>query len=184
MRERRWRGVAGRACLALLLLAVCVGCGPRLLNLTFRPAVVQAAGPKPPPPPPPPKPVVRVQVADKIIHITERVEFETDSATILEASHGLLDDVVKALQDNPTVLLVEVQGHTDNTGKAAHNKQLSQQRAASVKRYLEGKGVDPKRLQARGYGQDKPVADNDTPEGKQKNRRVEFHILKREPKAK
>lgn len=180
-RVRSFRGGLGlRACLAVLMLALCVGCGPRLLKLSFQPVDVQAAKPKPPPPPPP-KPV-RVKVMAKMIQITERVEFETDSSTILSASHSLLDEVVKALKEHPEIQLVEVQGHTDSTGKAAHNMKLSRARAKSVQTYLTEKGIDAKRLKSKGYGLTKPIADNDTDEGKQKNRRVEFHILKRAPK--
>jgi outer membrane protein OmpA-like peptidoglycan-associated protein len=142
---------------------------------------VQAAKPKPPPPPPPPPP--RVKVVEKRIEITERVEFEHDSSTILETSHSLLDEVVKALKEHPEILLVEVQGHTDSTGKAAYNMKLSRARAKSVMTYLTEKGIEAKRLKSQGYGLTKPIADNDTDAGKQKNRRVEFHILKRAPKG-
>jgi outer membrane protein OmpA-like peptidoglycan-associated protein len=181
MRERARPSVVWRAGVALLLLALCVGCGPRLLNLSFARVDVQAAAPKPPPPPPPPPPA-RVKVTEKQIEITERVEFETGSATILEASHGLLDEVVGVLKKHTDISLLEVQGHTDNTGKAKKNKALSKARASAVKKYLEEKGIDAKRLQAVGHGQNKPIAGNDSDEGKQKNRRVEFHILKHEEK--
>jgi OOP family OmpA-OmpF porin len=168
--------------IALVALAVCVGCGPRLLRLNFSSMQVHAAAPAPPPPPPPPAPKMKVMVAEKMIQITERVEFEVNKAEILPASHELLDQVVEVLKKHTEIELVEVQGHTDNTGRAAKNKRLSQARAASVKKYLVDKGIDAKRLLAKGYGQSKPLVDNDTDENKQKNRRVEFHILKKAEK--
>ena len=73
-----------------------------------------------------------------------------------------------------------VQGHTDAVGDAAANKKLSQERAQSVVDYLVSKGVDPAQLQAVGYGQEKPVADNSTKEGQFKNRRIEFEVLNTE----
>jgi outer membrane protein OmpA-like peptidoglycan-associated protein len=74
-------------------------------------------------------------------------------------------------------MTVEVGGHTDNVGDAAKNKALSEARAKAVAAYVAAKGVDPKRMTAAGYGQDAPVATNDTPEGRQENRRTEFKIL-------
>jgi outer membrane protein OmpA-like peptidoglycan-associated protein len=77
------------------------------------------------------------------------------------------------------VELVEVQGHTDEKGTAEYNRQLSQARAASVVDWLVAHGVDSNRLSAKGYGADRPIAENASEEGRQKNRRVEFHILKK-----
>ena len=72
---------------------------------------------------------------------------------------------------------VEVQGHTDSDGSATYNLQLSDSRAQSVMQYLVEAGVDAERLQAKGYGEVVPIADNETDEGKEKNRRVEFKII-------
>ncbi len=72
---------------------------------------------------------------------------------------------------------MEVSGHTDNVGSASFNKRLSKQRALAVKNYLVSKGVEQDRIVAVGYGFEKPVASNDTPEGRQQNRRVEMKIL-------
>jgi len=74
-------------------------------------------------------------------------------------------------------LRVEVGGHTDNTGSARTNTRLSAARAASVEKYLESKGIDASRLVSKGYGPDKPVADNTTKEGRTENRRVELTPL-------
>jgi OOP family OmpA-OmpF porin len=80
---------------------------------------------------------------------------------------------VKLLKDNPG-LKVGIEGHTDSTGTPARNKTLSQQRAESVVSALVKAGIDAKRLSTAGWGQDKPIADNKTEEGKAKNRRVEI----------
>jgi outer membrane protein OmpA-like peptidoglycan-associated protein len=72
---------------------------------------------------------------------------------------------------------IEISGHTDNTGSDAHNKELSANRATSVKTYLEKFGIAPLRLVAKGYGSSKPNASNDNEEGRAKNRRIEIRIL-------
>jgi outer membrane protein OmpA-like peptidoglycan-associated protein len=101
------------------------------------------------------------------------INFDTDKATIKLESKPIIDQIVKLLKDNPG-LKVGVEGHTDSTGTPARNKTLSQQRAESVASALVKAGIDAKRLAAAGWGQDKPIADNKTEEGKAKNRRVEI----------
>jgi outer membrane protein OmpA-like peptidoglycan-associated protein len=81
--------------------------------------------------------------------------------------------MVKLLQDSPE-LVVEIQGHTDNTGDPAADQVLSEQRATAVKSALTAEGIAANRLTAKGYGLTKPIADNSTPEGRAKNRRVEL----------
>jgi OOP family OmpA-OmpF porin len=105
--------------------------------------------------------------------ILRGVNFETGKAVLLPESQGILDQVAQSLVDNPGVN-VEVGGHTDNTGHAELNVRLSQARANTVREYLIGKGVDGGRITARGYGQEKPVADNATAAGRAANRRVEL----------
>jgi OOP family OmpA-OmpF porin len=113
------------------------------------------------------------------IKILQRVEFATGSDKIQGAkSFQVLDAVVGALKGHPDIFLLEVAGHTDNAGSAADNRALSQKRADAVVAYLSSKGIDAKRLQAKGYGPDKPIADNKTVAGRAKNRRVEFNILR------
>jgi outer membrane protein OmpA-like peptidoglycan-associated protein/tetratricopeptide (TPR) repeat protein len=87
-----------------------------------------------------------------------------------------LDRIVKMLQENPT-LIVEIAGHTDNVGNDEANQDLSEHRAESVVKYLISKGIDPKRLCAKGYGEKFPVASNDTDEGRRANRRTELIII-------
>ncbi|HEU4412283.1 MAG TPA: OmpA family protein [Polyangiaceae bacterium] len=125
-----------------------------------------------------------VSIVGKEIKITEQVHFATNKATILPDSDNLLQQVADTIKEHPEIKFVSVEGHTDNVGKPAYNKQLSKSRADAVKTWLVKRGkVDPKRLFSVGYGDTKPIQTNDTPEGRQANRRVEFHILD-EPPAK
>lgn len=105
------------------------------------------------------------------------VQFEIGSANLTPEAQKTLDEVAKAMQEAPQVK-VEIQGHTDNTGTLDLNNRLSLQRAESVKKYLVGKGVDDKRMTTKGFGPSKPIATNDTPEGRTENRRIEFVIVK------
>lgn len=102
--------------------------------------------------------------------------FETGKSELKKESYSELNRVVKFLNDNPTVK-IELSGHTDNVGDKGMNKSLSQKRADAVMAYLTQQGIDASRLVAKGYGMEKPVADNATDEGKALNRRVEFTIL-------
>ncbi len=102
--------------------------------------------------------------------------FNTGSAEIKTESYPVLDAVYTILKENPTYMLT-VEGHTDNTGNEAKNLALSKSRAASAKKYLVDKGIDEKRIRSNGFGITKPIADNSTPEGRLKNRRVEFNIV-------
>ncbi|HUL11121.1 MAG TPA: OmpA family protein, partial [Methylococcaceae bacterium] len=109
--------------------------------------------------------------------VLTNVLFDNDKAVIKPVSYPELDDVVKVFEENPG-LRVEVDGHTDSRGSDAHNLDLSQRRAAAVRQYLVGHGVAPERLEAQGFGESKPVADNDTAQGMALNRRVELNVLK------
>ena len=125
-----------------------------------------------------------VEIGVDDIKILQRVEFASGKDVIQGApSFAVLDAVASALKLHPEIFLVEVAGHTDNVGVAADNKTLSQKRADAVVKYITGKGVEAARLQGKGYGADKPIADNKTKAGQQKNRRVEFVILKSSKKA-
>jgi outer membrane protein OmpA-like peptidoglycan-associated protein len=101
--------------------------------------------------------------------------FETAKAELRPESFAELDRVVDLLKSNPT-MEIAITGHTDNVGTASMNRELSDARAKSVMSYLIEKGIAKKRLTAKGYGDSKPVASNDTEEGRQENRRVEFTI--------
>jgi OOP family OmpA-OmpF porin len=124
-----------------------------------------------------------VEIQADEIKILQRVEFATSKDTITgNASFKVLDAVVSALRSHPEVYLVEIGGHTDNIGDRNGNVTLSQKRADAVVKYLVDKGIDSKRLVAKGYGPDKPIADNKNKDGQQKNRRVEFQILRSKAK--
>jgi OmpA-OmpF porin, OOP family len=125
-----------------------------------------------------PKKYNLVVVTEKKIELKQTVFFDTNKATIKPVSFPLLNDVAAALRDNAKIT-VEVQGHTDSQGDDAFNKKLSQRRAESVKTYLTGKGVDAARMTPMGYGEDVPIADNRTADGRSQNRRVEFVITGR-----
>jgi OmpA-OmpF porin, OOP family len=106
------------------------------------------------------------------------IYFDFDRATLKRESFVELDKVVDFLKENPTVE-IEISGHTDGKGSADYNLRLSQGRAQSVVDYVIGQGIDGYRLIAKGYGLEKPVATNDTEEGRATNRRVEFTVLKK-----
>lgn len=103
--------------------------------------------------------------------------FETAKADLRPESFAELDRVVTLLKNNPNMEIL-IGGHTDNVGTAATNAQLSGARAVAVQNFLLSKGIEQKRLKTKGFGDSKPVASNDTDQGKQQNRRVEFTILK------
>jgi outer membrane protein OmpA-like peptidoglycan-associated protein len=117
------------------------------------------------------------QLVKKGITITLKVYFDFDKATLKPESHAALEAAAKIMKENPTIR-VEIQGHTDNIGTAAYNDKLSLRRAQAVVDYLVGTlGVDPGRLTAKGYGLTRPVASDETREGRAQNRRVEFLVI-------
>ncbi|WP_310392076.1 OmpA family protein [Hymenobacter sp.] len=101
------------------------------------------------------------------------MNFDTDQARLKAESEPTLAEVRKLLQATPALRLA-VQGHTDNTSTPAHNQQLSEARARAVVRALTAQGVAADRLQAAGFGQSQPLADNATDAGRAQNRRVEL----------
>ncbi len=120
----------------------------------------------------------RVVVTRNKIEILDKIHFETGKSKIRRDSFDLLDEIAEVLNDNPDIKQVEIAGHTDNSGSEDVNMRLSQARAEAVMMHLVKKGdIDPVRLVAKGYGPTRPVAENETKEGKAENRRVEFVIL-------
>lgn len=119
-----------------------------------------------------------IKVNDKAKAIFQKamsgIQFESGKDIIKKTSYPILDNVVAVLNENPN-WNIEIQGHTDNVGNYEGNKSLSDKRAIAVKKYLESKSVKNK-MTAKGYGSDKPIADNKTPQGRAKNRRVEFNV--------
>ena len=114
---------------------------------------------------------------NKIV-INEKVYFETGKAVIKEESYNLLNEVASILRTHTKLKKVEVQGHTDTRGSDDYNMELSERRAAAVKAYLVGQGIQAERLESRGYGETRPVDPAENKDAWAKNRRVEFIILK------
>lgn len=119
----------------------------------------------------------KAKIVGQKIEITEKVMFEIDKATIKEESHGLLNDVATVLKDNPGIKKIRIEGHTDSQGSDIYNQRLSDDRAKSVRDFLIDAGIDENRMEAVGYGESQPLADNETAAGREKNRRVEFNII-------
>jgi outer membrane protein OmpA-like peptidoglycan-associated protein len=121
----------------------------------------------------------RVIVTDTKIEILDKIYFEYNKDIIKSESFPILDAIAATLQGNPDIRLVEIQGHTDERGSDSYNLDLSDRRAASVKRYLVKAGVDADRLQSQGYGETQPLDPRSNERAWANNRRVEFLILKR-----
>lgn len=112
----------------------------------------------------------------EILSRTDNIYFTSGSASLDRRSEPLLDSLVDIILRCPD-LQIEVGGHTDSDGSAAANQRLSERRAAAVENYLYGKNVSDKRITSVGYGETRPVASNDTPDGKRRNRRIEFIVV-------
>lgn len=108
-----------------------------------------------------------------ILNMPGHVTFATDSAQISPAFQGTLDQVAATISEYQDTR-VQVAGHTDNTGSETYNEQLSQRRAQAVADYLASRGVASTRITTIGYGEARPVASNETADGRQQNRRVEI----------
>lgn len=165
---------------------VCVtalaGCGGTIVFQGQKAFEVHSSLP-PPPTPTPSIPTPRVAITEKKIEIKEKIQFAHDKATILQASYGLMDEITTVLKNNPQIQKVQIQGHASSEGDAAHNMELSDERAKSVMQYLVDHGIAKERLTAKGFGETRPIADNATEAGREKNRRVEFVIVKQVAKS-
>lgn len=122
----------------------------------------------------PPQPVDTLQVGD-VVQMWE-VFFDIDSYELLQQSYKELTNLLEKLQANPA-MKVELRGHTDNTGTKEGNRRLSENRARAVMEYLVERGINAKRLTANGYGESMPIDSNETPDGRSRNRRVEYKVL-------
>jgi outer membrane protein OmpA-like peptidoglycan-associated protein len=163
-----------------LVLLAAVGCGGTTTFQDTTPIRI-AVAPEPPkiaadPPAEPPK----VELKKDRIEIHEKIQFALDKSEILQVSFGLLDEVAKVIQENPHVQKVSIEGHASDEGDENYNLSLSKARAEAVRVYLVSKGVAAARLNSTGFGEAKPLVANDTPENREKNRRVEFNITKQE----
>lgn len=117
------------------------------------------------------------------IHIIERVEFEYNSAKLEKGSERVLEAVLSILNERSDIKKLNIEGHTDDRGDDAYNKSLSTRRAQTVEQWFIARGIEKTRLSATGYGEEKPLDDNGTEEGRKNNRRVEFHIQQADEKA-
>ncbi len=166
----------------LLGLVATAGCG----GITeYSGGPIMIAGTPPPPPPPPqkeePKPPPRVELRDNKIEFKEKIQFEVNKATIKEESYSLLHDIAEVIKANPHVKKISIEGHASADGDAKYNKKLSEERAKAVMDHLIKKeNVAAERLTAKGWGEEKPIADNSTEEGREANRRVEFLVVEAE----
>jgi outer membrane protein OmpA-like peptidoglycan-associated protein len=122
----------------------------------------------------------RVEItADKLV-ITEKIQFDFDTATIKPESYPLLEEIAQAINAHPRLHKISIEGHTDSAGEAAYNLKLSKNRAAAVLHHLTLQAVDAQRLSATGFGEARPIASNDDAEGMEANRRVEFIITEQD----
>jgi len=142
------------------------------------PAPAPVIAPPPPPPPAPPPETWKTSILEKQIRL-EGANFATGSSRLLPGASAKLDEVVNQSKDHPEIGF-EVSGYTDSTGNAQSNVRLSQARADAVKNYLVGKGVADSRISTRGFGEENPIADNKTAEGRATNRRVEIRYTDKE----
>jgi outer membrane protein OmpA-like peptidoglycan-associated protein len=120
-------------------------------------------------------PEIKKEVIEKVNFVAKNIEYGTGSAKILSSSFKSLNELVEVLKADPSLLLT-IDGYSDNVGGEERNKQLSQERANSVKEYIASKGIAMSRMTATGHGQDNPIADNKTAAGRAKNRRTEMKV--------
>jgi len=118
----------------------------------------------------------KVVVSKTKIEILEKVYFASGKSRIRPRSFNLLDQVATILRTNPWIKQLRIEGHTDDRGSAESNQKLSQARAEAVKAFLVDAGIEAERLEAKGYGEEKPIESNDTRAGREANRRVTFQI--------
>ncbi|MCW2392915.1 outer membrane protein OmpA-like peptidoglycan-associated protein [Sphingobium sp. B1D7B] len=119
--------------------------------------------------------VVR-QGDELLLRMPSGITFATDQATVQPQAQSTLDQVASTLAEYPKTM-IDVLGHTDSDGSEAYNQALSERRAQAVANYLGRRGVDPVRMATMGYGETRPVASNETADGKAQNRRVEIKIV-------
>jgi outer membrane protein OmpA-like peptidoglycan-associated protein len=169
------------ASMVLTATASLAACGPTVFEDASALAVVGD------PPPPPPKPKVvqekpkRVVVEENRIVINEKIQFDFNKATIRPESDDLMNEIIKVIKENQHIKKIAIEGHTSSEGSDKYNLKLSDKRAKAVMEYLVTKGSLPKEMfSAKGFGESKPIADESSEEGKEKNRRVEFNITEQD----
>lgn len=176
---RLW-GRAAWSLLAPITVAAATGCGGTTTFQDTTPIRIAVAAPEPPPKQADPPQEKKVELRNDRIEISEKIQFALDKSEILPVSFNLLDEVAKVIQENPHVQQISIEGHASDEGDDQYNLTLSKARAEAVRVYLTKKGVAAERLSSTGFGETKPLLPNDSPEGREKNRRVEFHVTKQE----
>jgi OOP family OmpA-OmpF porin len=122
-----------------------------------------------------------VELRDNKIEIKEKIQFEVNKAIIKSESDSLLKEIGDVIKANPQVKKLSIEGHASAEGNPAKNKKLSDDRAKAVMAYLiKNEGIEATKLTAKGWGSEKPIADNTTEEGREKNRRVEFLVVEQD----
>lgn len=180
MKKSRSRTQLLSACIIAGGALTLVACGGQMAFQGSIPLTVMGTPPAPPPPPPEPEPAPRVEVRDNKIQINEKIQFEHAKANIMEASHSLLNEVVSVIKANPHIKKIAIEGHASSEGNPDFNRTLSDNHAKAVRAYLVSQGISEEMLTAKGFGSDNPIASNDTEEGREKNRRVEFNIVEQD----
>lgn len=167
-----WRGFALAAIVAASGAAACGGDYFYVAPAAAPPPAPPPTAEAPPPPPAPPK-LIGAQ-----LDIGGQIEFEDKKATLsdVQPTRDALNEVLKGLQNTPSLTKVRVEGHTDNAGNAAQNRKLSEARAQAVVKWLVENGIAASRLSAVGCGSKDPLGPNDTAEHRQRNRRIEFDV--------
>ncbi|MFT3927151.1 MAG: OmpA family protein [Myxococcales bacterium] len=120
----------------------------------------------------------QIVIEEGRLTILETIRFEPNSSKLDRRSDKILEQIALTLRKHDEIDRLEIGGHTDSTGPRGLNMRLSRERARSVRQWLLGRGIKPERLSARGYGPDKPIADNNTDSGRTQNRRVEFLLVR------
>src|SRR5262245_16223206 len=149
------------------------GCGGVTQFAGAQPFTI-AGTPPPAPPPPvakeePPKPPPRVELRDNKIEFKEKIQFEVNKAIIKEESFSLLHDIGEVIKKNPQVKKISIEGHASAEGDPKRNKKLSDDRSKAVMEFLTKKeGVEAARMTAKGWGVEKPIAPNDSEDGREK----------------
>jgi outer membrane protein OmpA-like peptidoglycan-associated protein len=162
-------------------------CGAEAKLGNTEPKVAEAPPPPAPEPPEPPevkekappiKAVGKAKIVGDEIQVPGKVHFEFNKSAVKEDAETLeiLNTLVEVLKENPNITKLRVEGYTDSKGKSDYNHKLSKARAEAVAKWLAAHGVDENRIAVHGYGEEHPVAENDTDENREKNRRTEFKI--------
>lgn len=159
--------VAAPVLIAMLLVT---GCRPRVFSDTARIEIQGTA----------PAPVVVEAPVPTRIELREKIQFAKNSHVILAVSHAVLDEAAAQILGEPRIKKVRVEGHASADGNDGRNMSLSARRADAVRLYLVGKGVPETKIVAEGFGETRPIAENDTREGREANRRVEINVIEQE----